>query len=716
MQGIFSIFVLLVLAGGSAQALANTITYQGQLEQSGSAFNGSANLDFRLFDAASAGNQIGGIQEQRNTIVSNGQFQVELDFGAGAFDGSPRYLEIRIDGALITPRQPLRTTPQALVANTTLSGAIGTAQINAGQVQRRITGTCPAGQYVQSVNQNGTVVCGAEPAAWRLGGNAGTDSSSDFIGTVDAVPLEFRIANARGLRLEPSGLLVEGLPATANVIAGSHKNEVSPGVSGATISGGGLPEDIDWGFTSAPNRVVSEFGTVGGGVGNQAGDDGDQFIDGIFATVGGGERNTARGSSSTVGGGRWNTASDLNSTVGGGGSNTASGRVSTVGGGSSNTASSTNSTVGGGSSNTARSGNSTVGGGFNNTASGGTSTVGGGWSNTASGNRSTIGGGEANCAGGSFSWAGGRRAKVRPASDPESGSCRGLTYPGGNGDEGTFIWADSTDANFISTGSNQFLIRSSGGMGINTNTPTAALTVRAGADQPFSPLLQLQDSEGGVVMAVTPTNTVLESNLIGLGLTVRSLGSGSFSVCRTSAGLISACSSSERYKSDITPMGPSSELIAALTPVRFRWTEEGQEDIGLIAEEVASVLPEIVTYNSSGQVEGVEYNRLGPLLVAGFQEQTIANADRFGALETDHQRLAEDNARLKIAQQDLAQENAELRAAVALLTVQSNQVRELERRLAVMEERERENDDLRARLAALEAVLLDHGQIARTER
>ena len=163
-------------------------------------------------------------------------------------------------------------------------------------------------------------------------------------------------------------------------------------------------------------------------------------------------------------------------------------------------------------------------------------------------------------------------------------------------------------------------------------------------------------------------------------------------------------------------MSSSSELIAALSPVRFRWTDQGQEDIGLVAEEVAAVIPEIVTYNSEGQVEGVEYNRLGPLLVAGFQEQTAANAERFAALETDHQRLAEENTRLGIAQHELARENAELRAEVAVLKVQSGQVRELERRLAGMEERERENDDLRARLAALESVLLDHGQIARTER
>ncbi|MBK7146596.1 MAG: hypothetical protein IPH76_15795 [Xanthomonadales bacterium] len=47
------------------------------------------------------------------------------------------------------------------------------------------------------------------------------------------------------------------------------------------------------------------------------------------------------------------------------------------------------------------------------------------------------------------------------------------------GDRGTFVWADYQDADFVSTGPNQFLIRAQGGVAINTNTPeeTAALTV-----------------------------------------------------------------------------------------------------------------------------------------------------------------------------------------------------------------------------------------------
>ena len=64
----------------------------------------------------------------------------------------------------------------------------------------------------------------------------------------------------------------------------------------------------------------------------------------------------------------------------------------------------------------------------------------------ASGLSATVPGGENNTAGGSYSFAAGLKAKVRTAAQVGGGDP--------HGDEGTFVWADATFADFTSTGPN----------------------------------------------------------------------------------------------------------------------------------------------------------------------------------------------------------------------------------------------------------------------
>lgn len=144
----------------------------------------------------------------------------------------------------------------------------------------------------------------------------------------------------------------------------------------------------------------------------------------------------------------------------------------------------------------------TVGGGLFNNAGGETSVVSGGSSNGAVGKSSTVPGGFLNAAGGEFSFAAGRRAKVRTAA--ASGDA--------NGDEGTFVWADTTDSDYTSTGPNQFLVRATGGAGINVTPaqmnnpgPRAGLLVNsltaAGPAVIFNPAsgATLTTSQGGSI-------------------------------------------------------------------------------------------------------------------------------------------------------------------------------------------------------------------------
>lgn len=187
---------------------------------------------------------------------------------------------------------------------------------------------------------------------WLLTGNAGTNPTTDFIGTMDAKPLIVRVNNSRALRIEPG-------VTSPNILAGFAANGASAGLSGTTIAGGG--------GNTHPNRVLDDFGTIAGGVGNQVGDGAGTSMDHGFGTVGGGKINKATGEHATVSGGHVNVANGVHTTIGGG---------------------------------------------YHHTASGDSATIGGGFSNTASGSYATVPGGQFNMAAANYTFASGRRAKA----------------------------------------------------------------------------------------------------------------------------------------------------------------------------------------------------------------------------------------------------------------------------------------------------------------
>jgi hypothetical protein len=120
-RGFFLLIVLLLVTANSAVlAQTTTFTYQGRLTDGGTPANGAYDLQFALFDSISSGGQIGSTQSVPSVSVSSGIFTVSRDFGAGAFTGANRYLEIsaRLGGSgsftLLAPRQPITSTPYAV--------------------------------------------------------------------------------------------------------------------------------------------------------------------------------------------------------------------------------------------------------------------------------------------------------------------------------------------------------------------------------------------------------------------------------------------------------------------------------------------------------------------------------------------------------------------------------------------------------------------------
>ena len=312
-----------------------------------------------------------------------------------------------------------------------LSGVIGNAQIanNAISTSKLTDGAVTAakiagGQVVKSLNSlkddvallpgpNMTIAPAGNslildsPTDWHVTGNAGTSPGFHFVGTTDNQPLELKVDNRRALRLEPTG-------SAPNVIGGSPINTAAPLSIGIFIGGG-------------------EQNTVAGN----------------WTTLSGGDRNTANGNWVTIGGGLRNEAVAEYATIGGGRIHRSTGPGGTVAGGENNR-SGDHSAVGGGLNNESPAPLATVGGGEGNISAGDHATVGGGQQNVSSGRYASVPGGHSNTAAGDFSFAAGRRAKANH--------------------HGTFVWADSTDADFESSANNQFLVRTRFA-GINRATP-----------------------------------------------------------------------------------------------------------------------------------------------------------------------------------------------------------------------------------------------------
>ncbi len=600
MKHFFVLLAVLVLAlslVGYSQ-VPNKISYQGLLTTSGGTpvTDGSYDLKFEIHNLPSGGT-LRHSETQTAVSVQRGTFNVILGTSTPltlAFNES-LYVEVTaVSGPagpsyplIFSPRSELTSAPYALQSVSLLgpnSIATGTAA-NAGGSNNRARGAY-------------SVVSG--------GGGANAADSNSVLGAYSTVGGGSQNTASADQATVGGGISNSAIAVAATVGGGSGNN--ATGIA-ATVSGGFV------------NTASVSRATVGGGENNTASN--------TYATVGGGFSNTASGNQATVGGGDRNTATNNWATVGGGYSNTASNTYATVGGGRENSASSLYATVGGGGNNLANAPSSVVGGGYGNAASGNSATVSGGAFNTASGQNSTVPGGYSNNASGNNSLAAGRRAKASHL--------------------GSFVWADSTvDADFASTGNNQFLIRASGGVGIGTTSPTTASggqvlhinnasgasAVRLGDDAANGIQWELQSTVIGGAGALNISNidsftnpiTILANGYVGVG----SVGPSeklavAGNICAT--GTIGVCSDA-RYKTNLREIPDALNKVKSLNGVFFNWKREefpvmdfnAGNQIGFVAQELKQVLPEAVSLGSDGYYS-VDYGRLTPLLVEAIKEQ-----------------------------------------------------------------------------------------------
>jgi hypothetical protein len=128
-RAIIYLFLILSLSAG-AFGQSSSFNYQGKLNETGNAASGSYQFQFKLYDAAAGGSQVGSTLADVAVTVNAGVFSTNLDFGAAALSGADRYLEVAVRKTagdpytILTPRQKIVSSPyasRAAVAGSTLN-------------------------------------------------------------------------------------------------------------------------------------------------------------------------------------------------------------------------------------------------------------------------------------------------------------------------------------------------------------------------------------------------------------------------------------------------------------------------------------------------------------------------------------------------------------------------------------------------------------------
>ncbi len=169
-------------------------------------------------------------------------------------------------------------------------------------------------------------------------------------------------------------------------------------------------------------------------------------------------------------------------------------------------------------------------------------------------------------------------------------------------------------------------------------------------------------SESGIIrigMGGTHTATFLA------GISGVTVANSATVLIDTTTGQLGTVSSSRRFKQDIHEMGEASRPVLRLRPVTFRYRKpaaDGSKPLqyGLIAEEVAEVMPELVVYDAEGLPQTVKYHVLPALLLNELQRQEAKLQRQEQELAVLREKIGEVEA-LRV---ELAGLKADLRAAL----------------------------------------------------
>jgi len=240
----------------AALAQTTSFTYQGHLTDSITPANGTYEIQFTLWDAVAGGTQqpqpAPVVVTRSNVQVSARDFTVpNLDFGANAFPGAGRYLEISVRRnskdpfVTLSPRQQITATPYAIRS---LLAAQADLALNLNKL-----GGVDAGEYVTMASVGNTVIRNSTTV--QAGASLNIDGDGTIGGALQAGAV--RAQTARGVY----GLThTDGMTTVGTYVGGS-----SSGAEGGWF--GTQSNDKLFFFTNngQPTMTVDTTGNVGVG-------------------------------------------------------------------------------------------------------------------------------------------------------------------------------------------------------------------------------------------------------------------------------------------------------------------------------------------------------------------------------------------------------------------------------------------------------------------
>jgi hypothetical protein len=203
------------------------------------------------------------------------------------------------------------------------------------------------------------------------------------------------------------------------------------------------------------------------------------------------------------------------------------------------------------------------------------------------------------------------------------------------------------------------------------------------------------DSTGGGNIALgyaAGNNVTTASNVICIGIEGNNVDNACYigqifgstvsasAVFVNSNGRLGTMTSSKRFKQDIKPMDNVSEGLYSLKPVSFRYKKEfdpaGASQLGLVAEDVEKVNPDLIIHDKEGKPYTVRYEQINTMLLNEFLkehrkveklEATVAQQQR-----SFQSRLAEQEMQIQALASELQKVSARVEMSKPVTKVVSN--------------------------------------------